>query len=145
MFLQAFTFQKALYFTCLTLKRNVCVLSGLGTSLVLTQVEIILHCHYPRHRHSAGPPLVIPQLGSALAQFSMPLLLLGFVSLYGAREALLLQAGLVLQGFLGAVTLSPPTKRHPPISRYHSRPRAYTFIESEGLPTARRDIYISDR
>ncbi|XP_033610069.1 uncharacterized protein LOC111871108 isoform X2 [Cryptotermes secundus] len=117
-------------------------LGGLGTSLVLTQVEIILHCHYPWR--SAGPPLVIPQLGSALAHFSMPLLLLAFMSLYGSRQAHLLQAGLVLQGFLGAVTISPPKQRLPPVSRYHSRPRAYTFVESEGLPTARRDINISD-
>lgn len=122
-----------------------CVLSGLGTSLVLTQAEIILRCHYPRRSSNSGPPLIIPQLGSALAQFSMPLLLLGIVSLYGSQEALLLQAGVVLQGFLGVVTLSPLAQRPTPISRYHSRPRAFTFVVSDDLPAARRDVYLNDR
>jgi hypothetical protein len=143
--LQRVTFQKTLFFIWLKFKRNLCVLSGLGTSLVLTQAEIVLHCHYPRGSIKSGPPLIIPQLGSALAYFSMPLLLLGIISLYGSQEALLLQAGVVLQGFLGAVILSPLAQRPSPISRYHSRPRAFTFVVSDEMPTARRDVYLNDR
>jgi hypothetical protein len=106
---------------------------GVGTSLVLTQTEIVLYSHYPRQRHRAAISHLVPYLGSSVAQFAMPLLLLGFLSMYGTREALLLQAGLVLQGLIGAVILRHPTQRTPPISRYHSRPRAFTFVNDERI------------
>lgn len=107
------------------------ILGGVGTSLVLTQTENFLYSHYPRHRHSAPISHLVPYLGSSVAQFAMPLLLLGFLSLYGTHEAPLLQAGLVLHGLVGAVILHPPTQKTPPISRYHSRPRAFTFVNDD--------------
>jgi hypothetical protein len=112
---------------------------GVGTSLVLTQTEIVLYSHYHRHRHRASLSHLVPYLGSSVAQFAMPLLLLGFLSVYGTREAPLLQAGLVLQGLVAAVILRPPTQRTPPISRYHSRPRAFTFVHDES------NIYFRER
>jgi hypothetical protein len=104
---------------------------GVGTSLVLTQTEIVLYSHYPRHRHRAAISHLVPYLGNSVAQFAMPLLLLGFLSVYGTREAPLLHAGLVLQGLVGAVILRPPTQRTPSISRYNSRPRALTFVNDD--------------
>jgi hypothetical protein len=104
---------------------------GVGTSLVLTQTEIVLYSHYPRHRRMATISHLVPYLGSSVAQFAMPLLLLGFLSVYGTHGAPLLQAGLVLQGLVGAVILCPRTQRTPPTSRYHSRPRAFTFVNDE--------------
>lgn len=112
---------------------------GVGTSLVLTQTEIVLYSHYPRHRQRAAIPHLVPYLGSSVAQFAMPLLLLGFLSVYGTHEAPLLQAGLVLQGLVAAVILHPPTQITPPISRYLSRPRALTFVNDES------DGYFRDR
>jgi len=106
---------------------------GVGTSLVLTQTEIVLYSHCSRQRHRAAISHLVPYLGSSVAQFAMPLLLLGFLSLYGTREGLLLQAGLVLQGLIGAVILRLPTQRTPSISRYHSRPRAFTFVNDESI------------
>jgi len=104
---------------------------GVGTSLVLTQTEIVLYSHYPWYRHRAAISHLVPNLGSSVAQFAMPLLLLGFLSVYGMHQAPLLQAGLVLQGLVGAVILCPPTQRTSPISRYDSRPRALTFVNDE--------------
>jgi len=104
---------------------------GVGTSMVLTQTEIILYSHYPRYRHRAAISHLVPYLGSSVSQFAMPLLLLGLLSVYGTRQAPLLQAGLVLQGLVVAVILRPPTQRNPPISRYNSRPRAFTFVNDE--------------
>lgn len=112
---------------------------GVGTSLVLTQTEIALYSHYPQHRHKTAISHLVPHLGSSVAQFVMPLLLLGFLSLYGTREAPLLHAGLVLQGLVGAVVLHPPTQRTPPVSRHHSRPRAFTFVNDEN------NSYVRDR
>lgn len=89
-------------------------------------------------------PHCVSQMGSALALFSMPLLLLGFISVYGSREALLLQAGVVLQGLVGALTLIPPTQRPRIMSRYQSRPRTFTFVGTKSQSTTRRDSYIND-
>jgi len=104
---------------------------GVGTSLVLTQTEIVLDSHYPQRRKRAAISHLVPYLGNSVAQFAMPLLLLGFLSVYGTRDAPLLQAGLVLQGLVGVVILRPLTQRTPPISRYHSRPRTLTFVNDE--------------
>ena len=104
---------------------------GVGTSLVLTQTENVLYSYYPRNSHSIVISHLVPYLGTSLAQFVMPLLSLGFLSLYGTHEAPLLQAGLVLQGLVGAGILHPPTKKPTPISRYHSRPRTITFVNDE--------------
>jgi len=107
------------------------VLGGVGTSLVLTQTEIVLYSHYPQYRHRAANFHLVPCLGKSVAQFVMPLLLLVFLSVYGTHQVLMLQAGLVLQGLVGAVILRSPTQRTPPISRYDSRPRALTFVNDE--------------
>jgi uncharacterized membrane protein YbhN (UPF0104 family) len=104
---------------------------GVGTSLVLTQTEIVFYSYYPQQRHKAAMSHLVPHLGSSVAQFVMPLLLLGFLSLYGTRQVPLLLAGLVLQGLVGAVILHPLTERTQPFSRYHSRPRAFTFVNDE--------------
>lgn len=104
---------------------------GVGTSLVLTQTEIVLYSHYPWYRQRVTISHLVPYLGSSVAQFAMPLLLLGFLSVYGMHQALLLQAGLVLQGLVAAVILRPATQRTPPISRYNSRPRALTFVNDD--------------
>jgi hypothetical protein len=112
---------------------------GVGTSLVLTQTEIVFGSRYPRHRHRAAISHLVPYLGSSVAQFAMPLLMLGFLSVYGTRGAPLLQAGLVLQGLVGAVVLRHWIQRTPPISRYHSRPRAFTFVNDES------NSYFKDR
>jgi len=104
---------------------------GVGTSLVLTQTEIVLYSHYPRHRHRASISHLVPHLGRSVAHFAMPLLLLGFLSEYGTHQAPLLQAGIVLQGLVGAVMLRPLTQGTQPISRYNSRPRAFTFVNDE--------------
>jgi len=104
---------------------------GVGTSLVLIQTEIVFYSHYPRHRQRAAISHLVSYLGSSVAQFAMPLLLLGFMSLYGTLEAPLLQAGLVLQGLVAAVILRVPTERTSSISRYHSRPRALTFVNDD--------------
>jgi uncharacterized membrane protein YbhN (UPF0104 family) len=112
---------------------------GVGTSMVLTQTEIVLYSQYPQQRRKAAISHLVPYLGSSVAQFVMPLLLLGFLSLYGTREAPLLLAGLVLQGLVGAVILQAPTQKTPPFSRYHSRPRAFTFVNDES------NSYLIDR
>jgi hypothetical protein len=118
--------------------------SGLGTSLVLTQAEIILCCHYPRHSHNAIVPHYVTQLGSALAFFSMPLLLLVFISVYGSQGAPLLHAGVILQGLIGAVILVPPTHRPQTMCQYRSRPRALTFVDNESQSASGRDSYINN-
>ncbi|KDR22319.1 hypothetical protein L798_01192 [Zootermopsis nevadensis] len=111
-------------------------------SLVLTQVEIILHCHYPSH--NAMVPQYVTHMTNALSLFSMPLVLLGFISLYGSQGAPLLQAGVVLQGLIGAVTLIPPTQRPRTRHRYRLRPRTFTFVGTRSQSAARRDSYIND-
>jgi hypothetical protein len=125
-------------------KQKISLLSGLGMSLVLTQAEIILCCYYPKNSYYAMVPHYITQMGSALALFAMPLLSLGFISVYGLQGTHLLQAGVVLQGLVGAVTLIPPTRRPQTMGRYHSRPRTVTFVGSKSQSTMRRDSYIND-
>ena len=126
-------------------KQTGSLVSGVGTSLVLTQTEIVFYSHYPRHSRSAAISHLVPYLGSSVAQFSMPLLLLGFLSLYGTHEASLLQAGLVLHGLVGVLTLRPPTQRPPSTSRYRLRPRAFSFVNDDSLYTSTSSGYSSNR
>ncbi|KAJ4450117.1 hypothetical protein ANN_01524 [Periplaneta americana] len=116
--------------------------AGLGSSLVLTQVEVMLHCHYPTQGRL---PNCVPQLGNALAHFATPLLLLAFTSAYGSSWAPLLQAGIVMQGILGAATFVAHVKRPPAIARYRVRPRAFTVLNGDGESQSilARDSYIN--
>lgn len=116
-----------------TFKQSGSLVSGVGTSLVLTQTDIVRHSYYPRGSHSVAISHLVSYLGAPVSQFSMPLLFLGFLSLYETREALLLQAGVVLHGLVGTVILHSPNLRPPTISRYRSRPRAFTFVNDESV------------
>ena len=121
------------------------VLTGVGTSMVLMQTEVALYCHYPTHVQSSLLAHCIPQLGKALAQFAMPLALLGFTSSYGPHSAPLLQASLILHGLLSAITYVPPDPRSSAEPRFLTRHRAYTFIDNERQSIINRDNYINNR
>ncbi|KAJ9587658.1 hypothetical protein L9F63_018910, partial [Diploptera punctata] len=115
-----------------------------GTSMVLMQTEVSLCCHYPLQAQSSVLAHSVPHLGKALAQFAMPLVVLGFTNSYGTESAPLLQAGLILHGLLSAITYVPPEQKPIIESRFQSRPRAFTFSGSEGQSIINRDNYINN-
>ncbi|XP_066994358.2 uncharacterized protein [Anabrus simplex] len=101
------------------------ILGGVGTSLVLSQAEAVLNCHFP-----SQPGLVqgVCNSSMSLGYFGMPLLLNGLISIYGSQGSLLLQAGVVLQAAIGAALLLPPGDDTPQLP-YYGRPRSYSLMD----------------
>nr|CAD7263557.1 unnamed protein product [Timema shepardi] len=106
------------------------IMGGLGTSLVTAQTEATLECHFPSRN---GLVQGVQNLGAALGQFAMPLVMYGFLTLYGPKGAPLMQAGVVLHAALGAVLLVPP-RAVKVEARWVGRPRSVSVIrETEEL------------
>nr|CAD7439319.1 unnamed protein product [Timema bartmani] len=100
------------------------IMGGLGTSLVTAQTEATLECHFPSRN---GLVQGVQNVGAALGQFAMPLVMYGFLTLYGPKGAPLMQAGVVLHAALGAVLLVPPRVVKVE-SRWVGRPRSFSVI-----------------
>nr|CAD7424951.1 unnamed protein product [Timema monikensis] len=100
------------------------IMGGLGTSLVTAQTEATLECHFPSRN---GLIQGVQNVGAALGQFAMPLVMYGFLTLYGPKGAPLMQAGVVLHAALGAVLLVPP-KVVKVEARWVGRPRSVSVI-----------------
>ncbi|KAG8232235.1 hypothetical protein J437_LFUL011788 [Ladona fulva] len=84
------------------------VLSGLGSSLALTQSELLMDQYFPprrKRRRQRVLCLACIRFGSSLSQFVSPLLMMAVIGSYGRHQAPLLHSGYVLHALIAAALI----------------------------------------
>ncbi|CAN8028539.1 unnamed protein product, partial [Ixodes persulcatus] len=80
--------------------------AGIGTGVTQVVNEALLSMHFENRRNRAS---LLAYAGSTLAALVYPGVLMSLVDVYGLHGALLLTAGLALNGLAGSVMLRKPT------------------------------------
>jgi type III secretory pathway component EscU len=83
--------------------------SGIGASMATTQSEYLLRKYF-----SSRLPVVhtLYQVGQAVGEMLMPILIGSLLTKFGLSSTLLLQAGITLQALTGAVLFRKPRYKH---------------------------------
>jgi hypothetical protein len=83
--------------------------SGIGASMATTQSEYLLRKYF------SSRLLVVHtfhQVGQAVGEMLMPILIGSLLTKFGLSSTLLLQAGITLQALIGAVLFRKPRYKH---------------------------------
>lgn len=95
--------------------------SGIGASIATTQSEYLMRMYF----HSRLPLIhTLHQVGQAVGEILMPVLIASLLTKFGLSSTLLLQAGITLQALIGAVLF-----RRPRYNFTTQKNMAYTLLQ----------------
>jgi hypothetical protein len=83
--------------------------SGIGASMATTQSEYLLRKYFSSRLLVVH---TLRQVGQAVGEMLMPILIGSLLTKFGLSSTLLLQAGITLQALIGAVLFRKPRYKH---------------------------------